>query len=174
MGRKRDAKTAQAQIDLQYGPQFAQIRDLFDQTKAQYANDKNAARQTAGSVQARVKASQPVVKGIFADASKGLQSSNSFVDKAMSTMKTPKTGLTTLLGQAMQRERGSMREQNTAARARSLNDLVRQGLGAEAGKALALQNARENYQGTRSQLSKRLGDLTGQSAAQMTVLMGQA
>jgi hypothetical protein len=175
MGKKRDTATAQAQIDLQYGPQFRQVRDLWNQTHSQYLNDLSAARETSRAVQRQAKASQPVVQGIYDTAQKGLKQSNSFVDKALAAGTTPAStsALGGLLTQAMQRERGSANNANTAARTGALTELVQRASGAEAGKALAYNTAKSNLLSTRKQLTQRLADLTGESQSQMTVLTNQ-
>jgi hypothetical protein len=164
-------RRARALVDLEYGPQFNQIRDLFGQAETQYRNDRVGARETAKAVQAEAKASRPVVKDIYRDARKDLKSSNSFVDKAIATLDVPQTGLTGLLSQATQRERGTARTQNVAERRAALNDLVQRASSAEAGKALGYTVARQNLRSTNKDLTQRLVDLTGQSQAKMTALL---
>jgi hypothetical protein len=178
MGRKRDTATAQAQIDLQYGPQFRQVRDLWNQTHSQYLNDLSAARETSRAVQRQANASKPVVQDIYDSAAKGLKRSNSFVDKALATAPAATAPASTsalggLLTQAMLRERGSANNANTAARTGALTELVQRASGAEAGKALAYNTAKSNLLSTRKQLTQRLADLTGESQSQMTVLTNQ-
>jgi hypothetical protein len=171
MGKLR--RRAKALVDLEYGPQFNQIRDLFGQAETQYRNDRVGARETAKAVQAEAKASRPVVKDIYRDARKDLKSSNSFVDKAIATLDVPQTGLTGLLGQATQRERGTARTQNVAERRAALNDLVQRASSAEAGKALGYTLARQNLRSTNKDLTQRLVDLTGQSQSKLTALLGE-
>lgn len=175
MGKKRDAQTAQAQIDLQYGPQFAQVRDLWHQTHNQYVNDLSAARETARATQQQAKASQPVVKKIYDTAEKSLDSSSSFVDRALAATTAPgaESGLSGLLNTAMQRERGSAANANTAARTTSLNALVQRASDAQAGKDLAYSTAKQNLLSSRKTLTQKIADLTGEKGNALTVLTNQ-
>lgn len=172
MASKRDRKAAKALVDLEYGPQRNQIRDLWGQTRTQYLNDLSGARQIATGIKTEAAAAEPKVQGIYHDARADLKSSNSFVDKALAATPggTP-TGLSGLVTQAMQRERGTARNANTAARAGALTELTNRASEAEAGKALAYRAAKGSLLSARKGLTQRLADLSGQSSAKMTALL---
>src|SRR5262245_31284838 len=100
MATKAQKKRAQALVDLEYGPQAAQIRDLWGQTRTQYLNDLSGARQTERAIKADAMAAEPKIRSIYSDARGDLEGSNSFVDQALATMAPgPETGLTKLIGQ---------------------------------------------------------------------------
>lgn len=173
MASKKDRKTAAALIDLEYGPQFAQVRDLWGQTRSQYQRDLSGARQIAKGIQTQAAASEPKIKDIYSTGRADLRTSAGFVDKALDQIPQTQTGLSGLLSQAMARERGAARDRNTSARTGALTELTNRASQAEAGKALAYKAAKGNLLSQRKDLTTRLADLTGQSQSKMTALLGQ-
>jgi hypothetical protein len=172
MATKREKQQAKALIDLEYGPQYNQVRDLWGQTRKQYLNDLSGARTIADSVTRTAKAADPKVRAIYGDAASDLKRTGSYVDQALEAVGpgTP-TGLSGLMDRAMQRERGSARNANTAARTGALTDLQSKITGAAAGKALAYKAAKNTLTSSRNDLTQRLADLTGQSGSKMTALL---
>jgi hypothetical protein len=172
MATRREKRQARALADLEFDPQLNIVRDLGRQARTQYFRDVRGARNIAGAQQQSARLAEPKVKGIFGDAGRDLKQSNSYVDKALkATGRGTPTGLSALVGKAMERERGSARNANTAARASALTDLQTKITGAEAGKALALTTARGNLTSTRRELSQRLSDLTGQKGAKTSLIL---
>src|SRR4051812_26787287 len=108
MATKNERKKAQALIDLEYGPQYAQVRDLWNQTRTGYLNDLSKARQIETGMKVSAAAAEPKVRQIYGDARDDLKSSSGFVDRGIAALPAgPQTGLTALLGRQMQRERGA-------------------------------------------------------------------
>lgn len=172
MATKAERRKAQALIDLEYGPQAAQIRDLWGQTRKQYLNDLSAARQTERAIKTAAAAAEPKLRTIYSTARDDLGESNSFVDQALATMaRGEDTGLSKLIGQQMARERGAARNANTAARTGALTELTNRASAATAGRAASYRTAKDTLLGQRKDLTQRLADLTGQSGAKMTALL---
>jgi hypothetical protein len=172
MATKSERRKARALIDLEYGPQYAQVRDLWNQTRSSYLNDLSKARQIETGIKVSAAAAEPRIRDIYHDARDDLKSSSGFVDRSIAALPAaPQTGLTALLGQQMQRERGTALNRNTGARAQALTELTNRASSAEAGKALAYRAAKSNLTSQRKDLTTRLADLTGQSGAKMTALL---
>ena len=174
MATKSEKKRAQALVDLEFGPQAAQVRNLWGKTRAQYLNDLSGARQTERAITTAAAAADPKIRTIYHDARADLGASNSFVDKARATMAPgPETGLTKLIGEQMARERGSALNANTAARAGALTELTNRASAAVAGKAAAYKTAKDTLTANRKDLTQQLSDLTGQKSSKMAALLGE-
>jgi hypothetical protein len=144
MATKREKRQAAALVDLEYGPQFNQIRDMWGQTGVEYKRDRRAARNTALTTTQAARSSEPKVRAIYGDAGKDLKQSGAYVDKALKAVGPGEpTALSGLVQQAMLRERGSARNANTAARASNLTDLQNKITGA-AGRQGARAQQRED------------------------------
>lgn len=174
MATKREKQQAQALADLEFDPQFRQIRDLWGQSRTQYLNDLRAARNRSRSTQQVALASKPRTRQIFETAKADLKTTNSDVDKAMAAVGpgTP-SGLSGLLATAMQRERGAASNRLTNERASALADAEKKYTGAEAGKTLAYTTAKGNLLGTRKELTQKLQDLSGDKGNKISALLGE-
>lgn len=172
MATKREKQQAQALTDLEFDPQFRQIRDLWGQTRSQYLKDLSAARNRSKATQQVARASQPKTAGFFDDAVKGLKTTNKTVDQAIAAVGpgTP-SGLSGLIQTAMARERGTANNRVTGEKASALNDLEQKITGAEAGKTLAYTAAKGNLLSQRKDLTQKLQDLSSDKGNKMTALL---
>jgi hypothetical protein len=174
MATKREKQQAQALVDLEFDPQFRQIRDLWGQTRSQYLNDLSAARNRARATQQVARTSQPKTAGFFDAAKKDLKGTNQTVDQAIAAVGpgTP-SGLSGLIQTAMARERGAAQNRVSTEKASALTDLEKKITGAEAGKTLAYTTAKGNLLNQRKDLTQKLQDLSGDRGNKMTALLGE-
>jgi hypothetical protein len=168
-----DIDLARANVELEYGPQFAQVRDLLGQARSEFSNDLSSARNTAKAAQGYIDQSRPRVKQIYGSAASGQKTAEADVDKALANYSQPATPLGGLLGQMMQRERGAAQSAINTAKTNALGDLEKRGAEVQAGKALAYTAARQKLTSTRKQLGQRLADLTGMSSAAVMAELGK-
>lgn len=172
-GASNDIDTANALVDLEYGPQFAAVRDAYNSATTQYHRDLSGARQTARAIQGSARQADPKLRSVYNAASRGLDATNAETDAAIAAVQTGSTPLSGLLGQMMQRERGAAQNRITDEKADALAELKTKGVEAEAGRAMAYGLAKSNLKDTRKQLTQKLADLTGLRGSALSLKLSE-
>lgn len=170
-----DIATAQAIVDLEYGPQMSAVRDAYNKATQQYHRDLSGARQIARGIQGQAGRAIPEVQKTYDTATKGLAANNAFTDAAVAAVRPGQSSspLSEVLQQAMARERGAAKNRIVDERAAAVSDLQKKGVEAEAGKAMAYTLAKSNLKGTRADLTQKLEDLTGLSRKALSVKVSE-
>lgn len=156
-GLTNDQVIAAAEGDVQYGPQLAQIRDLYTDAAKQRVSDINSARQTAQSSVAFSRAQRPTVKAVYARGSSQADKTAADVNAAFG-----KLGPNNPYSAEIAAEQGGMKNRIEEARIGALQELTNRATGAQAGKALAINQARASYRENKSTLDQKVSDLLGQ------------
>src|SRR3954470_14440395 len=143
MGRRRrrinanDLTIAQAEQDVRYGPQVAQIRDLYGEAARQRVSDIRAAKQTARSATAFARAQRPTVKNVYKTGRNVVEANAADVATAFG-----KLGIAAEpYGPVTTREMAGAKNRINESRIGALNELTERAASAQAGKALAINQA---------------------------------
>jgi hypothetical protein len=163
-----DLTIAKGENDVTYGPQIAQIGQLYRDAAEQRAGDITAAKQNARGTIQYAKQARPEVKGVFRQGAGAVRAAQGDVNTAVHTL----GGATPLLAGVLAREQGGARSRIAEARTGALQELIDRAQSARAGQALAVTQARGDYQKSKSTLDQKLSDLLGQSRSAMAARLG--
>lgn len=156
-GLTNDQIIAAAEGDVQYSPLISQIRDLYTDAARQRISDISSAKQTAQSSVAFSRAQRPTVKAVYKRGSSQADKTAADVNAAFG-----KLGPNNPYSAEIAAEQGGMKNRIEEARIGALQDLTNRATGAQAGKALAINQARASYRDSKSKLDQKLSDVLGQ------------
>lgn len=163
-----DLTTATAEAEAKYGPEISTVRGLIDQAKAQYEGDVSAAKTNASAVRSYAHQAGPKVKQIYTRATGAADAAGDDVVRAFGGL----GAAADVFRAATAREQGGQRGRIAEAQADARQSLIDRGTEAQAGQAMAINEARRGYRGNLTTLSDQLSDIAGQQGADIVARLG--
>jgi hypothetical protein len=168
-----DLTIAQAVAGEKYDPQISQIKGLYGQAGKQLASDITAAKAGAKSAVVYSKSARPTVKSDYKDATKTVNQDAADTLAAFGTIGQAAD----IFRAAAAREHNDYKSRIATDKVGALQELTDRATSAQAGRAFAVNKARQDYKDTTGTLGQQLVALRGAKgnsmAAQLGTLMEQ-
>jgi hypothetical protein len=164
-----DLSTALAEMEVKYGPQVAQVKNLVGEAVDQYKGDVQSAKETAAAARSYARQAIPGVEKIYTGATQATRDAQSDVKTAFGDL----GGAADVFRAATAREQGGARSRIADAAARAKQDLVDRGTQATAGEQLAIGEARRGYGANIGKLQDQLTQLTATKQSDLVARLGQ-
>lgn len=166
-GQRRRLQRANLETRVRYGPELRGLRELAADARHDYHFDVDASRGAAEGIIAGIDAATPRTRQIYDRAAGALDTTEREIEQY--------GGLEGLFADATHREHAGAEERLTEARAGALSDLVERKVGAEEGRAYAVQNAAATYHDKQDQIGRQKQGLRGDMGAfKLATLRGLA
>ena len=156
-GRRRRLQQARLETRVRYGPELRGLNELSADARDALNFDIDASRGAAAGILAAIDEATPRTRSIYDRAQGSLDDIQGEVDQY--------GGLTGLYADAAVRERAAAESGVAEARAGALSDLLDRKVGAEEGRAYAVQNAISTYRDSQRKIGRQKQGLRGDMAA---------